>query len=76
MGELEERVFLCAYAEILEGYTENGEKDSSEFPFYYAIKLAGIFSWEDKIVEDVEGKISQEGVEMLYSLPEHIFMIC
>mgnify|MGYP002153245988 CR=1 FL=1 len=51
----------------LELHLQVGEKDSSEFPFYYAIKLAGIFNWEDKTVEDMEEEISQEGVEMLYS---------
>ena len=51
----------------LEMYMEVGEKDSTEYPFYFKIKLAGIFGWDEESKEEAENKILTEGREILYS---------
>ena len=51
----------------LELVLEVGEVESKEFPFYYKIKMAGIFSWESMNLAEAEKKISIEGAEILQS---------
>jgi len=51
----------------LELVLEVGEKESKEFPFYYKLKIAGIFSWQSIELTEAERKISIEGTEIMQS---------
>lgn len=46
---------------------EVGEKDLDDFPFYFMMELAGIFSWEDLTEKEAEEDIMTDGIEMLMS---------
>lgn len=46
---------------------EVGEKELDDFPFYFMMELAGIFSWEELTEKEAEEDIMTSGIEMLLS---------
>lgn len=51
----------------LELFMEIGSIKIAKHPFYYKIRIAGIFSWENMSVEVAEKEVSSDGGEILYS---------
>ncbi|MEH2944100.1 protein-export chaperone SecB [Lachnospiraceae bacterium KK002] len=44
-----------------------GEPENESLPFYFSLKLAGIFSWDDLTEKEAEKEIISEGAELLLS---------
>ncbi|EOT23506.1 hypothetical protein C805_03170 [Eubacterium sp. 14-2] len=46
---------------------EVGEMENEELPFYFSLKLAGIFSWDILTDKEAEKEVMEEGTELLFS---------